>query len=421
MKKIFLGLAILTFLSGCSDVWLGDNQQDVILEGERISIIPSALELEESDFLEEKVSLPRGDGFPNYIFRSWNADLGKAGLINLNQKPVLFDGHVYVFNDRGVVTCINSSTGVEKWQVLVSRKKEDTVGIFGGGIAVNENSVLVSTGFGDVLSLDKDNGGMLWRYSSIAPFSTAPYVQDKLVILTNRENETIALTEKTGEVVWKHKGSPEDASIVSNLQVVGNSRVIVPAYTSGEVFALVPQNGKNIWSDILGGEHKGGSGKSISNISAGAVVSEDVLFSAGLDEQIFALNLQTGNRIWQKNIKVEKTPLVIEDYLFVFTKNKELVAMSAKNGGVYWSKDLKKMYKKGFVNWSHLSIYRGHIVMSNTGGEIIFFSAEDGSVSLRQRVSNFSYAAPVFHNDQLYLQGPSGNLSSYRMLNKLVK
>ena len=412
-RKFLFSIIVLAFLQGCSDVWLGESEQEVKLEGDRIDIIQSSDWLQDEGFSENKIILNNELTIPEGIGMFWKARIGKSGVDNLKFKPVVSGNKIYTFDNRGNVSCVDAETGKKDWQVLTARKKEETTGIFGGGVAVGKKSVLVSTGFGDLFSLDKDNGGLIWRYSSIAPFNSAPYIEGEVVIAVNRENETIALEEASGEIIWKHKGTPEDASVLSDIPIVGNPRMLISTYTSGEVYALIPQNGREIWSDSLGLIKKNNMINSISNISSGAVMSDDVLIATSLDSQMVALSLQSGNRVWQKNLKPIITPVLIEDYLFIVTAKKELIALSSLTGEIFWKADLNDIYEGKNFKWSNLAVYENQIVLNTSAEDIVFFSAIDGSVTFKKDVAGFSHASPVFDGDFFYLLDASGRLKAY--------
>jgi outer membrane protein assembly factor BamB len=417
MKNILFTLLVLLFLQGCSDVWLGENQEEIILEGKRIDVIPSSsFSIDNEELLNNDIDLAKPVSIRN-IKTKWETGSFKDSDFGLLSSPVVADGKVYIFDNIGKVSCIDKHTGRKQWSVLVSQKRENLSGIFGGGLIVGKNTLFVSTGFGDVFSLDKVNGGMVWRYSSIAPFNSAPYLYQNVVLINNRENETLALEASTGKLLWKKIATPENASILSNLQITGNSRMIFSEYTSGELFALVPNTGKEVWSDTLNIFYKTDVINTISDIVASPVLANDIIITNGLDNQIIAIDIQTGNRIWQKKIKLANTPVVIGKYIYLLTQDNKLIAMSTVNGGVYWIKDLSDLYSKDkIVKWSGLSIYKNNIIINNNQKDIYLFSAKTGKITFNKHIRSFSIASPVINDDCLYILESTGNVKAFYLL-----
>jgi len=412
-SKFIILLFSLLVLTNCSNMWLGASNEDINLEGKRLKIIGSDYDISPEDMLDENINLKTNIGFTE-INKDWKLSLGLNHNLDFNYIPIYESGKIFTLSDKNIVSCIDVKTKDIQWQVRVSQKDEDLTGIFGGGITAGSNSILVSTGFGDVFSLSKNNGGMIWRYHSISPFYSAPYIKNGKVFIINRKNEMLALDEKEGEILWKHKGTPEEVSILSNLKIASTSNLIVPTYTSGEIFALMPSNGKKVWSESININSKSNSLTDISDISS--IVTKSSLIASKLGAKIIALDIADGNRLWQKRLLLAKTPIAIQDYVFVLTEDNKLLALSALNGGVYWQTDLKNLYESNNkVQWSDLAIYHNNIVLTNSNKDIIFISADSGNINFRKNISTFSPTAPIFVENTMFILNQDNKLISYQL------
>jgi outer membrane protein assembly factor BamB len=399
------------FLQACSDVWLGEAENEIKLTGNRIDLL-SSYNIN-SKFEKDSIDLEAPKSFSD-LAKEWKVDLGTRNS-KVVYSPVIDSENVYVLNDFGKVSCINKVSGKRVWEVLVSRKREDTSGITGGGLFVNGNAIYVSTGFGDLLALSKLNGGMIWRYKSIAPFNSAPFVKDNKVFVVNRENETIALNEKDGVIAWKHKGAPEDASFISELKITSYKNNIVPTYTSGEIFVLSSENGIEKVSDELNSISKTNFINSISNITSSNVVVGDTLIASGLGNQTVGIDLTNGHRIWSNRIKAESTPVFKGKYIFLINSNNELMAMSSETGGLFWSVNLNDLSSDIEYDWSSISIYKNNIVLTSLNDKVLFLSALNGEVIFSKNIVSSSKLAPIFENNYMYIIGSNGKLYKYSL------
>ncbi|MCV6599046.1 MAG: PQQ-like beta-propeller repeat protein [Alphaproteobacteria bacterium] len=409
--KLLISLFFVMFLQACSDVWLGEAENEIKLTGNRIDLL-SGYNVN-SNFEEDSIDLEVPKSFSD-LAKEWKVDLGTRNS-KVVYSPVIDSENVYVLNDFGKVSCINKVSGKRVWEVLVSRKREDTSGITGGGLFVNGNAIYVSTGFGDLLALSKLNGGMIWRYKSIAPFNSAPFVKDNKVFVVNRENETIALNEKDGVIAWKHKGAPEDASFISELKITSYKNNIVPTYTSGEIFVLSSENGIEKVSDELNSISKTNFINSISNITSSNVVVSDKLIASGLGNQTVGIDLTNGRRIWSNRIKAESTPVFKGKYIFLINSNNELMAMSSETGGLFWSVNLNDLSSDIEYDWSSISIYKNNIVLTSLNDKVLFLSALNGEVIFSKNIASSSKLAPIFENNYMYIIGSNGKLYKYSL------
>lgn len=409
--KLVISLFFVMFLQACSDVWLGEAENEIKLTGNRIDLLSNYNM--NSKFEESSIDLETPKNFSS-LKKEWRSNVGIKNS-KMIFSPVIDSDNVYVLNDSGKVSCINKESGEKNWEVLVSRKREDTSGITGGGLFVNDNAVYVATGFGDLLSLSKLNGGMIWRYKSIAPFNSAPFVKDSKVFVVNRENETIALNEKDGSIIWNHKGSPEDASFMSELKITSYKNDIIPTYTSGEIFVLSSESGIEKASDELSLVSKTNFINSISNITSSNIIVEDTLIASGLGNQTVGIDLIKGRRKWHSKIKAESTPVFKGKYVFLVNSKNELIAMSSETGGLFWSINLNDLSSGSEYDWSSISIYKNNIVVTSSNDKVVFLSALNGETIFSKEIASSSKVAPIFENDYMYIIGNNGNLYKYSL------
>ena len=121
----------------------------------------------------------------------------------------------------------------------------------GGGIAVENGKLFVTSGLGVVSGLDSKTGEEIWRTVTRTPMHSAPTSAGGRVFAVSDDNELFAFNAETGEVIWTYQGIVESARMLTapSPAVVGDT--VISGFASGELIALRVQNGSVLWQDAL--------------------------------------------------------------------------------------------------------------------------------------------------------------------------
>ena len=86
----------------------------------------------------------------------WNVNIGAGSDsdFKLLAHPVIERGVVYTMDAQGLVSALNATTGEKKWDYDTTPKDSEDAAI-GGGLAVDGGTLYATTGFGDVVAMEK--------------------------------------------------------------------------------------------------------------------------------------------------------------------------------------------------------------------------------------------------------------------------
>ena len=77
-------------------------------------------------------------------------------------QPIVADGKLFAMDAGSTVSARDAGGGGETWRVDLT-PDEERDGLFGGGLAYDEDRLFVTTPFGLVFALDPNSGAELWR------------------------------------------------------------------------------------------------------------------------------------------------------------------------------------------------------------------------------------------------------------------
>ncbi len=400
---IVMGLAI-SVLAGCDTVggWF-DSKEDPPLEGDRVSILalepqiaPDA-EIQDVSVVLPKPYLnadwPQPGGGPDRAMHHLQAGdvLNRAWVVNIGDgsdddqrvvsPPVVAGGLIFAMDAGGVISALDVDTGRLSWR-FDTRPEEDDGG-FGGGLAVSGGRLFAVTGYGDVFGLEPDTGKVVWRQPLAVPMRAAPVVSAGRLFVISYDNQTWALDGRDGAILWTHAGLAESARLLGAASPAVERDVVVVPYSSGEIYALRVENGRVAWSDSLSAAQFGGEGlANLNTINGSPVIDRGMVFAISHGGRMAALDLRTGNRVWDQALSGVNTPWLAGDFLFVITTDGEVVCLSRERGRVRWVQPLAGFEdpdnKKDPIVWSGPILVSDRLVLVASTGEAVSLSPYDG-------------------------------------------
>ena len=198
---------------------------------------------------------------------------------------------------------------------------------------------------GDVglVALDRETGTMVWRCPINTP--TAPTVGGGHVYVAG-EATIVAVDGATGATRWT---MPLDSALAAPL--TWDSGWLIALTSSGEVRALRASDGQLVWRQSIGSTaaHRAVPG------------GRNALYLALADGRVVALALDTGERLWERQLKgTLSEPATGRDRVFVGSTDNFFYALDAGDGDEAWK------WRNG-----------GDVIGAAVDGDTVYFASLD--------------------------------------------
>lgn len=343
---------------------------------------------------------------------AWTTNVGRGnhGHQSLTSGLVGQDETVFLRDADGSVYAVGAKDGQEKWAHSPSVSQT----LSGGGIALSGEHLFVTHASGLVSCLDIKTGKVIWEQDLPYPLRSAPTLQhDNLYIIT-KTNKTICLSQKTGEVIWTHNDKEEPLSFIGGSGPTADKYVILSPYSVGDLAALHPRTGKELWRQTLLPKGDINSTSLITQITAAPVIDNGAVYAASHGDHFAKIDLRSGRVVWDKTFGSHHPPIVVEDFLFVLTSSNELICLTKGTGKIVWAHTLPTYAddheKKGRLSWTAPRLVNGKIYVGGTNSEITVVAPQDGQVLDVVKAPGPLHADPIALGDHLLYLTNNGTL-----------
>ena len=375
----------------------------------------------------------------------WSKDTGKGSARKgrVLAPPVVAGGRIYAMDAANQVTAMDANTGARIWDVKIAleeRKKTrlGNTGIIdrirdpltfldgsgtdkesvGGGVAVADGKLFVSSGLGVVAAYDAQSGEEIWTRLTRVPMHSAPTAADGRVFAVSDDNELFAFNANTGEVLWTYQGIVESARMLTapSPAVVGDT--VISGFASGELIAFRVQNGGVLWQDALSSSGLLTPLASLNDIAAGPVIADGYVIASAQSGVTSAFDLRTGQRIWTQPAGSLGFPLVAGDFVYSATTTGEIICMSKLDGSIVWIQQLQEhknaKKKKHRIAWAGPILVGERLMVMSSQGQAVTLSPYDGSIISEFKVGDDVFVAPIIANETVYVMTDTAKLIAFR-------
>ena len=320
-------------------------------------------------------------------------------------------------DSQGVVHAFDAQTGRQAWEDSF-RLSKSASSSFGGGAAFDNGKLYITTGLGEVASIDAATGAIKWRVKPAGPLRGSPTIGFGAVYVMTQDNQIISLNEEDGASLWNESGSVAQTGVFGVAAAAAGQGTIVAGYSSGELVAYRYENGRQLWSDALARTSIATSVSTLTDIDADPIIERGRVYALGQGGRMAAYELVTGQRIWELNLAGISTPAVAGEWIFTLTDEAKLLCIAKSTGKVRWMSQLKRYRnvkkKKGPIFWTGPVLAGNRLWVGNSLGQIQAASLVDGTATLFDKVGSPISLAPVVAGGTLYVLDDGGRITAYR-------
>ncbi len=440
MKRFFHSAAAFTALlslAGCEG-WLGAKEKPA-LPGKRISVLALETALKPDPRISDlAVRLPRpmvnkdwpqAGGVASHAMhhlsakgglgRAWEVDIGDGSddETQLLAQPVVANGRVFTMDAKAEVRAFDVTTGDRLWRRKLE-SKSDQGGILGAGIGYEGGRLFATTGFAQVFALDAKSGREIWRRRLSGPMRAPPTIAGGHVFVITVSNELVALNAKDGSVLWTHVGLPEIAGLIGGASPAVAGSVVVAPFSSGELVALRIENGRQVWTESLTAVRRANTAATLAHIRGRPVIDRGRVIAISNSGRHVAIDLRTGNRIWERNIGGIHAPWVAGSFIYVMSSRGELVCLTRRSGAIRWVRTMQlfedEKDREDPIVWAGPVVAGDRVIVAGSNREVWSVSPYTGKLLGRVKVSGPVLVPPLVADDTVYVLTENAKLIALR-------
>ena len=328
--------------------------------------------------------------------------------INLIVQPVnLGENIFYVDKDFNIISR-NHMTGKLNWKTNLEREKKEKI-LFLGGMSLVGNSLVVTSGLGNIYLIDSNTGKKEWKKNFLVQFSRPALIFKNKVFAVSDDNQTFCLNLKNGEIIWNHIGNLEEVSIIGGSKPAAIDNTVVLSYSSGEIYALDENDGSLIWFDNIGSSNYF-SRSALNDIQSPLSIVDNKVYSPTFSDKLLVYDLNDGSKIWELKISSINQVIISGEALYIIDTLGKLLCLDSKTGKLLWSVQLKTNDDGEEIRWYGPLLTSNKLLVANSFGTILSLSPFTGKTLSKLNFDEGFILSPFQIKNEVFLITKKGTI-----------
>jgi outer membrane protein assembly factor BamB len=335
----------------------------------------------------------------------WQQRVGSGiGDRYLKLKPAVAGDRVIAADRKGRVRAFEAKSGTPLWQTKIEKP-------ISAGPSVGEELVLLGTYDGDVVALSPEDGSPVWQAQVSSEILSAPKSAQGTVVVRTVDGKLYALDATDGTRLWVYDRSVPALTLRGTSAPVIARDIVIAGLDNGRVVALALDSGQPLWETPIVQPHGRSELERMVDIDAEPVVVRDTVYVVTFQGRTAALDLYSGEVLWQRDIASYAGLSVADRTLYITDAQSHIWALNRYNSASLWHQD--KLHARGVTAPVD---FLDFVVVGDFEGYLHWLRSEDGALVARTRVDKKGILArPVSADDTLYVYGQGGTLAALRM------
>jgi len=354
------------------------------------AIEPTPLESFDAEYKVEKV---------------WSKKAGKGVKKRyLTLSPGVAGEGVYVADLQGRVFAYAPENGALQWR----KKTDDNIT---GGVYAGNGVMLYGTREGEAVALSMSSGEELWRQQLSSEILALPAVDTNMAVFQIPDGQVFALDTLTGEVLWQYEDIAPSLILRGTATPVIAAGQVFVAFASGKVAALEAATGAPIWERRVAEPVGRSELERLVDINNNLIVEGGGVFASSYQGSVTVLDERNGQQYWRKDMSTFGVMASSYGVLYLADGTGHVWAIDQRSGDSLWKQDI--LYGRGLTG---VAVQSDQVVVGDSDGYLHWFDGVTGHITARTRHQRHGFAAaPVSHNDVLYVYGKKGRLTAYEL------
>ena len=328
--------------------------------------------------------------------------------INLIVQPVNLGENIFYADKDFNIISRNYLTGKINWKTKLEREKKEKI-LFLGGISLVGNSLVVTSGLGNIYLIDSNTGKKEWKKNFLVQFSRPALIFKNKVFAVSDDNQTFCLNLKNGEIIWNHIGNLEEVSIIGGSKPAAIDNTVVLSYSSGEIYALDENDGSLIWFDNVGSSNYF-SRSALNDIQSPLSIVNNKVYSPTFSDKLLVYDLNDGSKIWELKISSINQVTISGEALYIIDTLGKLLCLDSKTGKLLWSVQLKTNYDGEEIRWYGPLLTSNKLLVSNSFGTILSLSPFTGKTLSKLNFDEGFILSPFQIKNEVFLITKKGTI-----------
>ncbi|MCK5395422.1 MAG: outer membrane protein assembly factor BamB [Gammaproteobacteria bacterium] len=316
----------------------------------------------------------------HYLDVAWHAETGAGAEEQyVFLQPLILNDIAVTASRDGVLNIISLKTGNFEEDIEL----ETTIS---AGIGGNEDVWLLASRDAYVIAVDGHKRTELWRTRVSSEVLARPVIYENTAVIRTVDGKIISLDLLDGKIRWQYQRTIPDLTLRGSSEPVIARDKIFAGLADGRLIAISPDNGEVVWDIALAVPVGRSEIQRLIDIDGDAELYGRVLYAASFQGRVAAIDVERGQFLWARDFSTHTGVVLDEKTLYSSDDKGHIWALDRLNGATIW-----KQEKLEFRKLTRPTIIGDYIAVGDFEGYVHLLSRYDGHFVARYQLGQFDH------------------------------
>ena len=332
------------------------------------------------------------------ILNIWNLSFDGENEIG-NFEPGFSSQNLFFADSEGTLSSISLKSGEKEWSTELN--------FLASGTAAGFGILVVADVDGNVIALDQKDGSQLWSTNVKGEILSKSVIDTQIVVVKSGSGELIGLNRVTGEIEWSYRSKLPPLTIRGSSSPVLSDDKIFVSFDNGRLGVFDINSGFPLWDGAI--SYASGTSE-LDNLIDGdssPVIEGGLVYTTNYQGNLNIFDIAQKRSVWTSETSSFYSPVIMRGLLIVAEANSTIKSFSLSSLEESW---LNEDYlNRGLSNPVS---YKGSLIIGDFEGYIHIIDPLNGKTIGRKKLSRKPIKSIFTRSNSLYVIDEAFNLFS---------
>ena len=332
------------------------------------------------------------------ILNIWNLSFDGENEIG-NFEPGFSSQNLFFADSEGTLSSISLKSGEKEWSTELN--------FLASGTAAGFGILVVADVDGNVIALDQKDGSQLWSTNVKGEILSKSVIDTQIVVVKSGSGELIGLNRVTGEIEWSYRSKLPPLTVRGSSSPVLSDDKIFVSFDNGRLGVFDINSGFPLWDGAI--SYASGTSE-LDNLIDGdssPVIEGGLVYTTNYQGNLNIFDIAQKRSVWTSETSSFYSPVIMRGLLIVAEANSTIKSFSLSSLEESW---LNEDYlNRGLSNPVS---YKGSLIVGDFEGYIHIIDPLNGKTIGRKKLSRKPIKSIFTRSNSLYVIDEAFNLFS---------
>ena len=329
---------------------------------------------------------------------TWNLSFDGENEIG-NFEPGFSSQNLFFADSEGTLSSISLKSGEKEWSTELN--------FLASGTAAGFGILVVADVDGNVIALDQKDGSQLWSTNVKGEILSKSVIDTQIVVVKSGSGELIGLNRVTGEIEWSYRSKLPPLTVRGSSSPVLSDDKIFVSFDNGRLGVFDINSGFPLWDGAI--SYASGTSE-LDNLIDGdssPVIEGGLVYTTNYQGNLNIFDIAQKRSVWTSETSSFYSPVIMRGLLIVAEANSTIKSFSLSSLEESW---LNEDYlNRGLSNPVS---YKGSLIVGDFEGYIHVIDPLNGKTIGRKKLSRKPIKSIFTRSNSLYVIDEAFNLFS---------